>query len=94
MLSDSDRAWLEDKFNRVHERIDAVEQRAEERDSDIHDVKVIIAQLRAAGCPSVLAHEEKHHNPIKTWGILTAMVGVAAGILEISSRIFKGWGKS
>jgi hypothetical protein len=93
MLSDSDRAWLEDKFNRLHQRVDAGEEREKKRDSDIHNVEVIIAQLKAASCPSVLSHEEKHHNPVKTWGILTAMVGVAAGLLEISSRLFKGWGK-
>lgn len=93
MLSDGDREWLEAKFNRVHERMDAIESRAKDRDSDIHKLELDLTQLKAAGCPSVLAHEEKHHNPVKTWGIVASLVGVATGIMEICRQVWKGWGK-
>ncbi len=94
MLSDGDRNFIEDKFNRLHERIDEVEKRAQKRDSDIHHIELLVAQLKAAGCPSVLSHEDKHHNPVKTWGIMAAMMGFIAGAFEVAKYIFKIGGKT
>ena len=90
MLSADDREWLEDKFNRVHARIDSVETRAQKRDSDIHALDNLVTALKAAGCPSVAAHEDKHHDPVKKWGILGVMVGVFTGIIEGIKHFWKG----
>jgi len=82
MLSNDDREWLEDKFNRVHSRIDAVEERLARKGSDIHHLNTELVKLAAEDCKDVKAHEEKHHNPAKTWGVVSAIVGVAAAAIE------------
>jgi hypothetical protein len=89
MLSNDDREWLETKFNRIHERIDEVEGQVKRKGSDIHRIDKELLELRVAGCPSVLSHEDKYHNPVKTWGILSAMVGVMVGLVELGKTFFK-----
>jgi hypothetical protein len=85
MLSNDDREWLEDKFNRIHERIDGVEEKVQRKGSDIHRLDLAMAEP----CPDVVAHEEKFHNPAKTWGLIGAMVGVLTGIVELAKWLFK-----
>ena len=82
MLSNDDREWLEAKFNRVHERIDVVEEQGKKKGSDIHRIDKDLLELRVAGCPSVLSHEERYHNPAKTWGIIASIVAVVATLIE------------
>jgi len=82
MLSSDDRDWLEDKFNRVHARIDAVEQALDRKGSDIHRIDRDMIRLATVGNEAVERHEDKHHNPAKTWGIVSAIVGVAAALIE------------
>ena len=82
MLSGDDREWLEEKFSRVHDRIDIVESKLERKGSDIHDLNAELIKLTASECKDVKDHEERYHNPAKTWGIMASMVGVVAGIIE------------
>lgn len=90
MLSGDDRDWLEGKFNRVHERMDGLEQRIEKKGSDIHRVDLALAKHENESCKDVAAHEDKYHNPAKTWGIIAAIIGVVTGILEVGKWLFKG----
>jgi ABC-type sulfate/molybdate transport systems ATPase subunit len=82
MLSAEDRDWLEEKFNRVHERIDQVENRVAQKGSDIHRIEREVIQLAAGNCEDIQKHEEKYHNPAKNWGTIAAFVGVVTGIIE------------
>ncbi len=88
MLSNDDREWLEEKFTRVHARMDNIEAKVERKGSDIHQLEVDFAQP----CADVVAHEEKYHNPAKTWGIISAMIGGLTGVIELGKWIFKRGG--
>jgi len=92
MLSGDDREWLEGKFNRVHERMDGLQEQIARKGSDIHAVNTELIKLAAAPCKDVQAHEERYHNPAKTWGIMAAMVGVVAGVIEVVKWVFKRGG--
>lgn len=85
MLSNDDREWLEDKFNRIHQRIDGVEEKVQRKGSDIHRLDLAMAEP----CQDVVAHEGKFHDPAKTWGLIGAMVGVLTGIVELAKWLFK-----
>ena len=92
MLSADDRDWLEDKFNRLHARIDGVQEDVNKKGSDIHRLDIALTEHLGATCPEMLAHEERYHNPIKTWGIISAMVGALTAIMELGKWIFKRGG--
>jgi len=82
MLSNDDREWLEEKFSRIHDRIDNVEQTIAKKGSDIHRIDKDVAKLMAGECDDIQKHEEKYHNPSKTWGTIGAVVGVVTAVVE------------
>jgi hypothetical protein len=92
MLSSDDRDWLEEKFTRLHVRIDGVESKVDRKGSDIHRLDLAMAEHAGEPCPDVVAHEDKYHNPAKTWGIIGAMVGVLTGVVELGKWLFKRGG--
>ena len=89
MLSNDDREWLEDKFNRIHQRIDGVEEKVQRKGSDIHELDLALAAHAGEPCKDVVSHEAKFHDPAKTWGLIGAMVGVLTGIVELAKWLFK-----
>ena len=92
MLSADDRSWLEDKFTRLHERIDEVEEKLQRKGSDIHRIDLALTEHMGEQCRDVLTHEEKCHNPAKTWGIISAMVGGLTAVIELGKWIVKRGG--
>ena len=92
MLSADDREWLEAKFNRLHERIDLVQADVNKKGSDIHRLDIALAEHLGATCPEMIAHEDRYHNPVKTWGIIGAMVGALTGIMELGKWLLKRGG--
>jgi hypothetical protein len=89
MLSSEDRDWLEEKFTRVHQRMDNLDAKVDRKGSDIHKLEVDFAQP----CGDVVSHEAKFHDPAKTWGLIGAMVGVLTGIVELGKWLFKRGGQ-
>lgn len=82
MLSGEDREWLEEKFSRLHLRIDGVEEKLARKGSDIHKLGEDVIRLQFEKCQDIRDHEERCHNPAKTWGIIAAIVGVLTGVVE------------
>ena len=97
MLSPEDREWLTGQFNLVHQRVtDEAKDRAqadEKLGSSIHHVKedVVRVSLNEA---MIDKHEDKHHNPAKTWGMLAAIAGVVSLFVEGIKMAFKFKGGS
>lgn len=89
MLSNDDREWLEEKFSRLHLRIDACEEKIERKGSDIHKVQQGLIRVELEKCQDIKDHEERCHNPAKTWGILAAVMGVMTGVVELGKYFFR-----
>lgn len=87
-LDREDRNWLEAKFGEVHTRItksDTINARLlNEQSKDLTaKIELVGRELevhKAAACPDVAAHEVKHHDPVKFWGLIAAIVTVGAAI--------------
>jgi hypothetical protein len=67
-LTDGDRAWLQGNFDRIHDRIN-------KSDSAIHHAREKITE-------DIAAHEKRHHDPVKTWGIVGAIATALLAIWE------------
>ena len=72
MLTDGDRSWLQGNFDRIHDRINKGES------SLYHAKEEMMAKLALAQ----QQHEEKFHNPLKTWGIFGGVATVVLAIFE------------
>lgn len=88
-LSPDDREWLEVKFSRLHERCDSIEERLDRKGSDIHNVQKDLITLKLEKCDDIKEHEDRCHNPAKTWGILAAVVAVVTGVVEAGRFLFR-----
>lgn len=78
-LTDGDREWLQGNFDRIHDRIN-------KGDNNLHEVKFELAEKIASQRKE---HEEKYHDPAKTWGIIAAIVAAATGLVELLKWLLK-----
>jgi hypothetical protein len=79
MLSDGDRTWLQGNFDRIHDRINKGES------SLYHAKEEMAARLELAR----KEHEDKYHNPAKTWGIISAIIAALTGLMELAKWLVK-----
>ena len=78
-LTDGDREWLQGNFDRIHDRINKGE-------SDIHKLRFELAEKITEQRKQ---HEEKHHDPAKSWGIVAAIIATCTGVLELIKWLVK-----
>lgn len=77
---------LDDRFERVYQKLDANKEAADTR-MNSHSTQ--IGQVTALSIKAVAEHEDKHHDPVKKWGLWAAMVAVAAGLWEGMKALIK-----
>lgn len=88
---DEIRNWTDDRLTRhkgEHARaLDAVAvaQVATQQALAVH----VVSHPTGPG-PMVEAHEEKYHNPVKTWTVIGGIIALTAFVLEILRNFFKG----
>lgn len=78
-LTDGDREWLQGNFDRIHDRIN-------KGDNNLHEVKFELAEKIASQRKE---HEEKYHDPAKTWGIIAGIIGLLTGAAELIKWLIK-----
>jgi hypothetical protein len=79
MLTDGDRSWLQGNFDRIHDRINKGESSLYHAKEEMQ-LKLELARKE---------HEDKFHNPLKTWGILGGIAAVVAVIIEAIKWLVK-----
>lgn len=89
-LTSDDRAWLEAKFERVHERVDEVWAAFTKERILMAEVKGKSEARDTQKCPSVTKHEEAHHDAKKTWGVIGAIVATFVGLMELIKWVLSG----
>lgn len=76
-LTTEDRSFLEDRFERIYNLIEKNREAADRRMND-HSTKIFSVGVEAV--KAVVGHEEKHHDPVKKWGVIAALASIASAI--------------
>lgn len=76
-FSPEDRTWMDNQFNRIHERIDKHVERIEDR-MNIHSTKINAVSI--GSLQAVSSHEKDHHDPVKKWTLWGTIIGIASAV--------------
>lgn len=78
-LTQDERAWFDERFDRIFDVIDrnrvVVEARMNEHSTKINAVSVVSIK-------AVSEHEKEHHDPVKRAGFLGTLIAIGLGIVE------------
>jgi hypothetical protein len=89
-LDREDRVWLDKKFGEIHTRItrsDTTNAKLLNEQSTELTTKIGAVRDEARGL--VEKHEEKHHDPVKFWGLIAVIVAVATGVGAFAMWLIK-----
>lgn len=80
---------LQGRLDKLGDRIDArIDKVTERMDGDRKQVAYDITEAQKAMGAAFKDHKDEYHNPAKTWGILSAVVGVVVGVVEFVKYMF------
>lgn len=79
MLTDGDRNWIQGQTDRIHDRLNLLVKEGQDSRKAASE----------ATHKAIEVHEEKYHNPVKTWGILAGIAAVLTVLVEALKWLVK-----